>query len=86
MAENGVEPSEVLEPLQTKRKIEKFVKDTLGAHEEAIAAEEILGDQSRRSENNPQQEAQEAESNVAPGYTSIEKGKGILPFCREESS
>ncbi|XP_070809205.1 dynein axonemal assembly factor 1 [Pituophis catenifer annectens] len=74
VAENGVEPSEVLEPLQTKQKIEKFVKDTLGAHEEAIAAEEILGDQSRRSENDPhQQEAQEAESNVAPGFTPVEK-------------
>ncbi|XP_058011028.1 dynein axonemal assembly factor 1 [Ahaetulla prasina] len=68
VAKNGVEP------LQTKQKIEKFVKNTLGAHEEAIAAEEILDDQSRRSENNPyQQEVQEAESNVAPGFTPIEK-------------
>ncbi|KAG8143906.1 putative Dynein assembly factor 1 axonemal protein [Naja naja] len=74
VAENGVETSDVLEPLQTKQKIEKFVKDTFGAHEEAIAAEEILGDQSRRAENNPhEQEAQEAESKVAPGFTAIEK-------------
>ncbi|ETE64649.1 Dynein assembly factor 1, axonemal, partial [Ophiophagus hannah] len=71
VAENGVETSDVLEPLQTKQKIEKFVKDTFGAHEEAIAAEEILGDQSRRSENNPHE--QEAESKVAPGFTAIEK-------------
>lgn len=84
MAENGVEASDVLEPLQTKQKIEKFVQTTLGAHEEAIAAQEIMGDQSRRSESNPhEQEAQEEESNVAPGFTPFEKGKGI---CRRESS
>uniref|UniRef100_A0A8C5RIF3 Dynein axonemal assembly factor 1 n=1 Tax=Laticauda laticaudata TaxID=8630 RepID=A0A8C5RIF3_LATLA len=74
VAENGVETSDVLEPLQTKQKIEKFVKDTFGAHKEAIAAEEILGDQSRRSENNPhEQEVQEAELKVAPGFTATEK-------------
>ncbi|XP_015678435.1 dynein assembly factor 1, axonemal [Protobothrops mucrosquamatus] len=75
VAENGVETSEVSEPLETKQKIEKFVKETLGAHKDAIAAKEILGDQLRRSEKDPhQQEAQEPELNVAAGLlTSVEK-------------
>ncbi|XP_070616635.1 dynein axonemal assembly factor 1 isoform X2 [Erythrolamprus reginae] len=83
MADNGVETLDVLEPLQTKQKIDKFVKDTLGAHEEALAAKEILGDQSRRSENNPeQQEAQEAELNVVPDFTPIEK-ETVYKFATE---
>ncbi|XP_013926268.1 PREDICTED: dynein assembly factor 1, axonemal-like [Thamnophis sirtalis] len=73
VAENGVEASDVLEPLQTKQKIEKFVQTTLGAHEEAIAAEEILGDQLRSESNAREQEAQEEESKVAPGVTPFEK-------------
>ncbi|KAL7978721.1 hypothetical protein Chor_013210 [Crotalus horridus] len=83
VAENGVETSEVSEPLETMQKIEKFVKETLGAHKDAIAAKEILGDQLRRSEKDPhQQEAQEPELNAAPGLTPVEKGKvGIFKLA-----
>lgn len=76
LAENGVETSGVSEPLETKQKIEKFVKATLGAQEDAIAAKEILGDELRRSEKDAYQpEAQEPDSNAAPGFTPVEKGK-----------
>ncbi|XP_007443017.3 dynein assembly factor 1, axonemal, partial [Python bivittatus] len=71
VAENGVETLGVLESLETKQKIEKFVIETMDAQEEAIAAAAILGDQLGRSENNPYQ--QEAQKLVASGFTPIEE-------------
>ncbi|KAM3829167.1 dynein axonemal assembly factor 1 [Vipera latastei] len=83
LAENGVETSGVSEPLETKQKIEKFVKATLGAQEDAIAAKEILGDELRRSEKDPYQpEAQELDSNAAPGFTPVEK-ESVYRFATE---
>ncbi|XP_063168995.1 dynein axonemal assembly factor 1 isoform X2 [Candoia aspera] len=83
VAENGVEALAVLESLETKQKIEKFVKESMDAHEEAIAAATILGDPLGRSENNPhQQEAQEPAFNGASGFTPTEK-ETVCKFSTE---
>ncbi|KAH0619496.1 hypothetical protein JD844_000156 [Phrynosoma platyrhinos] len=47
---NTVESLDTLENSETKQKIEKFVRESMDAHEESLAAAENLGDQLDRSE------------------------------------
>uniref|UniRef100_A0A670IMX5 Dynein axonemal assembly factor 1 n=1 Tax=Podarcis muralis TaxID=64176 RepID=A0A670IMX5_PODMU len=62
-----------LEVLETKEKIDKFVKDSMDAHKEAVAEGAILGDQSGRPESghrgHHEQEVQESSFDMHSDFT-----------------
>ncbi|XP_033013136.1 dynein assembly factor 1, axonemal isoform X2 [Lacerta agilis] len=67
--------SSTLEALETKKKIDKFVKDSMDAHKEAVAEAAILGDQLGRPESGHrskhEQEVQESSFDMHSDFACI---------------
>lgn len=80
MAENPIEAPATSEELETKEKIEKFVEESMKAHEEILATAGNLKSQMDDSKNikpyNTQQVLQEANSYSNNGP--VEEGNDIL--------